>query len=486
MGRQKQTDYIERHWDAKVEYNPAAATTLTAAHQQGRIDDAWRTHGTIYGTTWAGLDMGNDLRRALDQQRDLTYLQIRHNPHGPLIETVHAGLYRQAQSESEDRLRTGNRWNVQGFDVESFGALLTLTSLTPVGRLTYGLDAQRDRVDTFSRNLNSDGSVRSVALQGPVADDSTYDLAGLFVQSETPLHHRLDLLLGGRYAYARADAPRVENPNGDEPLAVSGNWNAVVGTARLTYALDAPRSTFLYAGVAQGFRAPNLSNLTRFDIARTDEIETPVEDLDPEYYLTGEVGLKAVTGPLSGQLAYSYTRIDGMIIRTPTGRVIDEANEVTKRNAGDGTIQSLEMDIRYRIWQGLSVFGAFTWMEGKVDTYLTADGPRTRDYVSRLMPPTGRVGLRWQEGDRYWIETVCTAAAKASRLAAGDMNDTSRIPPGGTPNYTVLDIRAGWRATSDLAFSVALENVTDKDYRIHGSGLNEPGRNLVLAADWVF
>ena len=35
--------------------------------------------------------------------------------------------------------------------------------------------------------------------------------------------------------------------------------------------------------------------------------------------------------------------------------------------------------------------------------------------------------------------------------------------------------------TSNFAFSAALENVTDRAYRIHGSGQNEAGRNAVVA-----
>jgi hemoglobin/transferrin/lactoferrin receptor protein len=32
----------------------------------------------------------------------------------------------------------------------------------------------------------------------------------------------------------------------------------------------------------------------------------------------------------------------------------------------------------------------------------------------------------------------------------------------------------------------AVENISDKDYRIHGSGLNEPGFNVILGADCRF
>jgi hemoglobin/transferrin/lactoferrin receptor protein len=31
-----------------------------------------------------------------------------------------------------------------------------------------------------------------------------------------------------------------------------------------------------------------------------------------------------------------------------------------------------------------------------------------------------------------------------------------------------------------------VENVLDEDYRIHGSGVNEPGRNFILTAGGAF
>jgi hemoglobin/transferrin/lactoferrin receptor protein len=34
--------------------------------------------------------------------------------------------------------------------------------------------------------------------------------------------------------------------------------------------------------------------------------------------------------------------------------------------------------------------------------------------------------------------------------------------------------------------SVAVENISDEDYRVHGSGLNGPGRNFILALETIF
>ena len=81
--------------------------------------------------------------------------------------------------------------------------------------------------------------------------------------------------LGGRYEYAQADADSVEDPLTGDAMSVSGDWDDMVGSARLLYYLDDHELWNVFAGILQGFRAPNLSDLTRFDSARTDEVETP-------------------------------------------------------------------------------------------------------------------------------------------------------------------------------------------------------------------
>lgn len=66
------------------------------------------------------------------------------------------------------------------------------------------------------------------------------------------------------------------------------------------------------------------------------------------------------------------------------------------------------------------------------------------------------------------------------------LSDTQRIPPGGTPGYTVLSARAGWKVCESLDIWSAVENIGNRDYRIHGSGLNEPGANFKFGAKWRF
>ena len=65
-------------------------------------------------------------------------------------------------------------------------------------------------------------------------------------------------------------------------------------------------------------------------------------------------------------------------------------------------------------------------------------------------------------------------------LSTRDQADTQRIPPGGTPSYTLWEIRGGWRINEHANLTLGLENILNADYRVHGSGSNGLGRNFIV------
>jgi hemoglobin/transferrin/lactoferrin receptor protein len=74
-------------------------------------------------------------------------------------------------------------------------------------------------------------------------------------------------------------------------------------------------------------------------------------------------------------------------------------------------------------------------------------------------------------------------AGKADKLSLRDQGDTQRIPPGGTPGYALLNVRLGAEVSENVTFFASTENLLDKDYRVHGSGLNGAGTNFVLGLE---
>lgn len=485
VGLQRQTGYDETDADLKVVHFLDEHTKLVVAHQHVEQHDVPRTHRTVFGIDWEGLDVGKDLRREFDQKRELTYVQLHATELDGWLDDLSVSLSWHVQDEERDRIKSSGARELQGFEVGTLGLVTHLRRASAVGNWTFGLEYYRDEVDSFLDR----GGAQSPAddIQGPVADDASYDLLGVFVQDELDLGERLDLVLGTRWNHAAADADEVRDPVTDQRISIDEDWSTVVGSARLVYAL-VPGSLNLFGGVSQGFRAPNLSDLTRFDSARTDEFEVPAPDLEPERTTTVELGVRRRTEHLSAEAAVFYTDIEDGIVRVPTGNVNADGDfEVTKDNVGDGYVYGIELGAAWRLEEEWTLFGNAAFLEGKQDTFPSSSPVREEEYLDRLMPLNLRLGLRWEDpGGRFWSEALMTWADEADKLSTRDESDTSRIPAGGTPDYTVLDLRAGWRVSEGIALRFGVLNLTDEDYRVHGSGLNRPGRNLYFGASFSF
>jgi len=298
-----------------------------------------------------------------------------------------------------------------------------------------------------------------------------------------PLGDRWELTLGGRYDDVRAAAGRVKDPLSGTATAMADSWAAFTGQSRLLYSVDEERHWQLFGGVGQSFRAPNLSDMTRYDIARSNELETPSANLAAEHFLTYEVGVKADYARWRGELSLFRTEIQNMIVRAPTGKVIGGLLEVMKKNAGRGYVQGIEIGGEFRATAEWTLFANATWLDGEVDGYPSSAAVKQREPLSRMMPATVNSGWRFAPlcwNQKFFLEASCTVAAGQGDMSAADRADTQRCPPNGTPGYEVFNLRAGYNITPDIIITAAVDNILNRSYRIVGSGANEPGRNLLL------
>jgi len=487
LGRLPKTGYEEWDMDARAEFWVEPDLKFTLAHQQVHQDDVWRTHRTIYGVPWEGTTVGNDKVHSFDQDRVLTYARLEGTP-GGAVDSWSFTLSHHKQSEDRERVRSNNRRDLEGFDVDTLGADLKFTSKAGSSTFTYGLDYYHDNVNSYHHDYNAAGNYTGSAIQGPVGDDGEYHLFGAYAQDVIAFDEQTDLTLGARYTYAKADIGRVADPKvTGNVISIKDDWHNLTGSIRLGHDLDEAGTLRLYGGISQGFRAPNLSDLSRLDTARSGELETAAPGLDPEQYISYELGLKTQTERFRGEAAVFYFDITDMIVRAPTGNTVNGLTEVTKRNAGDGWLYGIELSGEYDLDENWTAFASFAWQDGEVDGYPTAAPVPVEEPISRLLPATGTAGIRYTSTDRkWWVEASVLAADKADNLSSGDKADTQRIPPGGTPGYVIANLRAGWNVTDDFTVTAALENLTDEDYRIHGSGQNEPGLNAIVTAGLKF
>lgn len=483
VGVQEKTGYDEQDANARVEYDLTSTSTLLLGYQYVDQDDAWRTHRTIYGISWNGTTVGTDRELSFDQQRQLGYVQLHQKDLGALADTMIASASYQSQSEDQYRIRSNLRYDELGFDVYTTGLWVQFDKQWGRTRFVYGVDYYGDDVSSYNVEYNANGSYRRIHSQGPVADDATYDLTGAFAQAIVQVVPRLEATLAGRYTWASVDARKVEDPVTFATYSIKDDWTNFSGSLRLSFLPIADGPWNLYAGVSQAFRAPNLSDLTRLDTARSGELETPSPGLKPETYVSWEAGFKFQGERLGLQAAYFNTDGDDVIIRTPTGQTIGGLVEVTKTNAADTNVNGVEWQLSYLAMDQLTLYTDGMWIDGWQESFPVATSTSTvKEPIDLLMPLTWHLGARWRMLDpRVQLDLMVEHASEQDELSSRDIADTQRIPPGGTPGYTTLNLRSEWQVRAGLVLSLAFDNITDADYRIHGSGVNEPGRNLVAS-----
>ena len=474
VGRMKNTGYPEQNLDLKVETLLNPSTRLSFAHQYLNQDDVWRWHSTIYNDTpWNNTSTGSYAARIYDQERSLTYLKVAGDLIDSPVQNYSATLSFQRSQDSAFQDRSATDVRTQVIDVDTIGLDVQLESDLLGGDLVYGIDYYRDSIDSAGTRTGRDPRSRR-----PVADDSTYHLLGAFAQLRKPLNRRLETTFGARITHAEAELGKVWDPDNTTDISAGADWSNIVFNARALYRLD--DSWNLYGGASQGFRAPNAHDLSGNITSRSGQEQLGTLDLEPEKSWTFELGSRFSSGDVSFGAAGFYTLVDDLIISVPTA---PGGDTVEATNAQEAEIVGVELEAAVRFLDNLTLSGHLTWQEGDTTSPSFLGGPSEEAPVSRLSPLVASLALRYDSPDqRWWVEGRITAADKQDELSARDQRDTQRIPPGGTPSYLVASIRAGLQVSENLELTAALENITDEDYRIHGSGVNQPGINAIIGA----
>lgn len=463
LGRMRGTGYSETSFDVKFQYAFTQSRTLTLSHSAVDQDDISRWHNTINNPGWVHgrsfTTAGTDLARDYDQERALSYLRLEDNDAQlSWIDQWQVTASYQKTQDSEFRVRGSGRSDDRILDVETFGLSFQATS----GHLTWGADYYHDEVASKGfRNGLARPSNR------PVADDSSYDSLGIFANYQSDFSGPFNFHLGGRFTYAEAEWDGFRPDGATEDQSGEGSWEDFSFSLRGLYDLNDTWS--LFGGVSQAFRAPNLDDLTgrQFALNGLDSNGSP--DVDPEEFVSAEFGIRHESDSFSFQASLYQTFIDDAIIRVPS------ADGLITTNGGDGDIFGYEARAAWRFAPNWEAEAHIARQDGRQESNGQTDA------IRRLHPLQGAASITWTHPDEHlWIRARVNAAERQNNLSRLAASDTQRIPVNGTPGYIIPSLAVGWQPREDLELTLVLDNLTDEDYRIHGSGQNAQGINATL------
>jgi len=421
-------------------------------------------------------------RRFFDpQQRDLAYLRWQGLLDDRFFDAFVATLSYQRTKEGTLKRKPPSSLieDRSEFDVDTVGlSLLLARDLNTWGSLRIGGDGYHDDVDAFKNRFDLVGGT-STPLTPQFPSDSYYSRFGTFLEWEWPLMQRVTLVSGVRYSHIEAggtvamfDPADPLFPNAD-PLdtTISPSFQAWTGSSGVVVELS---PTWRLTGtIAQGFRAPLLDELTSVSDNVNEGVDLPTVGLDPEHATSQDVGLRWNSGRFQGQASCYWMVIDGLIERQLVGTdPLEGVDFFQRRNVARATIDGVELSASWELGEEWSTYGNFWYTRGRN----RSDG----EPLSRIPPAQGIVGLRWHEAaGADWLDVFAWIARRQDRLSPRDLRD-SRIPSEGTPGYGTVTVRYGWQMTTSQSVVLGVENLFDRPYRVHGSGVDGPGISASL------
>ena len=408
-----------------------------------------------------------------DTERSGARLRYRLDDPGNRWVNLDATLYRNEVESREFRL-DDDRIDETGFLTRGFELVNTSrlagTEARPV-RLTWGVETYTDEQDG-----TRDGSDRR---QFP---DAEVEYRAAFVQAEVPLGAGFAVIPGVRFDAFEYDADAGFPGRDDDEV-----------TPRVALGWEPVEDFYVWGEYAQAFRAPSLTELyadgVHFvvplgpgQVVINEFVPTP--DLEPEHAEQFQVGARWRTEGLFGSDA--SLEIDTVAYRNDVEDFVDQfvvfiAGEpsfdpltqqlvfpgiTTNRNV-DAEIEGFEVDVR--------LAGSLGYVQASLSA-IDGEGADGSDLAS-VQADRAVLGAGVYLADRR-------ITLGAQLVAAADRSD---VPDGAlaTPGYGKTDLFVEYLPDAGLLsgfeFRLAVDNVFDKDFRIHPNGIDEPGRSVRLS-----
>lgn len=480
VGRQRSTGYgvhagnvyVERFFGTRV---LSAAMQILEQHDVPRTDR---------------IGSGSHLRYVYDPQRmQVASLRFEDQTSYGWADAVQLTAFWNRQDEAREEVLAASSGTMRRLSDSDVLAGATAEAALFVGahRLVYGADVSRERIR--SRRTDVDlATGAGTAKRGLYTDRATYLTAALYLQDRFDLARWITTTLGVRYSGSRSAGAETTSVG---MLDLKGRAAALTGSASLVF--HARDWLNIVANATSGFRAPNLDDISAFEI-RGEGTEVPNPRARPEHIDTYEIGFKYRSESLSASAFYFDSELSGLLVPT-TGtfgglgyidangngqRDAGESAVLQKQNMGAAEIHGSEAAVRYFPVSSFSLSGNATYTSG--DNAEENDAP-----LSRIPPLFGAAAARWAPDAtaRPWAEVAFVFAGSQRRLSAEDLRDT-RIGPGGTDGWRTLMLRGGAQPLPRLRVVAALENVFDRKYKYHGSGVFRPGRQVVMNVEYTF
>lgn len=348
-----------------------------------------------------------------------------------------------------------------------FGLTMSAAKDADRGSWIVGIDYYHDSVAS-ERTEEDISSGLTQAVQPRFPDGSTVDHLAVYGNVLRNVGERHSISAGMRFSTIDTDINLSSTKQEDV-------------SADIGWLFDLGDTIQLLANIGFGFRAPNVFDLGTLGERPGNRFNIPNPNLESEHITQFDVGLRRHGEKWNVDFTLFALHYTDRIASILTGAVTMDGRDIVQtRNVSSADIRGVEANLQAVLSDSLSLDLVINYLYGE---QMEDDGTETP--ADRIPPLNGRMTLHYQVNDALQIEPYVLYAGSQDRLSQRDVQDV-RINPAGTPGWLTANIAFAWRPDDHWQFTARFENLFDKRYRAHGSGIDATGRNLLLSLQYAW
>lgn len=458
-GKQSPSGYKEVAYDAKLKFKLQKRLELILAHQFLRQQNVPVYHKN---------KLENFFINEMDpQQRMLNYAKLKINNQNKWMQSVEVIASHQQTIEERNAQKNGSNVlrkerdevNTLGFTVD------VISSINKNWTANSGIELYHDNINSTRADINLT-TTEADSKRGLYPNKSAYGNYSLFTLHQFQFN-QFQVNAGLRF---NTFGIRITDTSLGK---VKVHPSALVANLALLYSFQ--KNHQLFFSFNNSYRAPNIDDMGTLGIVDF-RYEIPDYDLQPEQSLNYELGYKYRSRKINTTASFFYMQLQNLITRIRSGNEqINGYNVYIKENTDKAFIKGAEAEADFLIQKNWKIQSGITYLYGQ---------NKTRNEPLRRIPPfNGRIRVTYSK-HAFFAATETWFASKQNRLAQGDKED-NRIPLGGTPGFANVNFYAGYQL-KHWQVQTGIQNLWNKDYRTHGSGINGYGRSAWLHIQFTF
>ncbi len=335
--------------------------------------------------------------------------------------------------------------------------------------LVYGFDTYIDTISSARQRVLTDGT--DVPRDPRYPDQSKMRQIAIYADLHQYVNDH-EFTVGGRFSDYDIDlnSPQIAN---DQLSLTDLTWHA-------SWLYKINEADRVFVNIGRGFRPPNIFDLGQVGERSGNRFNIINPNLDPESVLSFDLGYKHAGNGWQAEIVGFVSTYQDVITSVETGEVTTDGLDVVQsQNINEVDIYGIESELNYYFNNGGHLFANVTYTRGTEESE-DDEGP-----ADRIPPTFGVIGYQQDLNNQWNVRSQVRFANTQDRLSARDLRDV-RINPFGTGGFVVYDTHFTWQPAINSQIRLGVENIFDKKYREHASGLDAPGRNYHVSLYYDF